>query len=90
MGKMVALVRGKLSSTKARVAMIFMACMMALSTSAFAADPTVDTTAVTGAFSSIATTVMVVIAAVAGTAVVIMGTILAWKYGRKLFGMIAK
>lgn len=52
--------------------------------------PTIDTTQVTDTFATIGTTVLTVIGAVAGTAVVIMGAILAWKYGRKLFGMIAK
>ncbi|WP_103110941.1 major capsid protein [Brevibacillus reuszeri] len=58
--------------------------------SAFAADPTIDTTQVTTTFSSMTTTVMTVIGAVAATAVTVMGIILAWKYGKKLFNMLAK
>ncbi|MEK8210594.1 hypothetical protein NST41_33915 [Paenibacillus sp. FSL L8-0696] len=75
-----------------RVAMMCMALMMAMATSAFAAtgDVTVDTSAVTSTFSSITATILIVIGAVAGSAVTIMGVLLAWKYGRKLFGMLAK
>lgn len=77
---------------KARVAMLCMAMIMAMSTSAFAAvgDVTVDTSSVTGTFASITSTILLVIAAVAASAVTVMGVILAWKYGRKLFGMLAK
>lgn len=57
---------------------------------ASAAAPNIDTTAVTSTFSSITTTILVVIGAVAASAVIIMGTFLAWRYGRKLFGMLAK
>ncbi|MEK5257663.1 hypothetical protein NST74_29895 [Paenibacillus sp. FSL F4-0125] len=74
-----------------RVAMMCMALMMAMATSAFAAtDVTVDTAGVTGTFASITTTILVVIGTVAASAVTVMGVILAWKYGRKLFGMLAK
>lgn len=81
-----------LKNGKARVAMMCMALMMAMATSAFAAtgDVTVDTSAVTSTFSSITATILIVIGAVAGSAVTIMGVLLAWKYGRKLFGMLAK
>lgn len=58
--------------------------------SAFAADPTVDTAQVTSTFTSLTTTVLTVIGAVAATAVTVMGVLLAWKYGRKLFSMLAK
>lgn len=54
------------------------------------AATTVDTTQVTGAFTDMSTVVMTVIGSVAGVAVTVMGIILAWKYGRKLFSMIAK
>ncbi|WNC17862.1 hypothetical protein [Brevibacillus brevis] len=57
--------------------------------SASAADA-VDTTQITTTFTDITTTVLTVIGAVAATAVTVMGVILAWKYGRKLFSMIAK
>lgn len=50
----------------------------------------VDTTAVTDTFASMTTTVLGVIGIVAASAVTIMGIILAWKYGRKLFNMLAK
>lgn len=86
--------KGLLKGLKHRVSVMFMACVavMSVGTSAFAADPepSIDTTQVTSTFSSMATTVMTVIGAVAASAVVIMGVILAWKYGRKLFGMLAK
>lgn len=77
-------------SKQAKVAYAFMAIMMAMATSAFAAEPTIDTTQVTSAFNSMSTTVMIIIGSVAASALVIMGAILGWKYGRKLFGMIAK
>lgn len=77
---------------KHRLSIGFMSLVACLSvaSSAFAADPTIDTTQVTSTFSSMTTTVMTVIGAVAASAVVVMGVILAWKYGRKLFGMLAK
>ena len=85
--KLINVLRNKVS-----VGLMSMVAMMAMSTACFAAEtgPTVDTTQVNSTFSSIATTVLLVIGSVAATAVVIMGTILAWKYGRKLFGMLAK
>lgn len=81
-----------IAQRKAKVTMLFMSIMMAMATSAFAAtgDVTVDTAGVTGTFSSITTTVLTVIGTVAASAVTVMGVILAWKYGRKLFGMLAK
>ncbi|MCL6664556.1 hypothetical protein [Paenibacillus amylolyticus] len=76
-------------NTKSRVAMLCVAMMM-IASNAFAASTGIDTSAVTGTFADIAKTVLVVIGAVAATAVGIMGIILAWKYGRKMFGMLAK
>lgn len=52
--------------------------------------PTIDTSQVTSTFSTMSTTVITVIGAVAAVAVTIMGIILAWKYVRKLFNMLAK
>lgn len=66
------------------------AVLAAGAVSAHAADPAIDTTQVTSTFTSMTTTVLVVIGAIAGSAVTIMGVILAWKYGRKLFGMLAR
>lgn len=60
---------------------------------AFAADPAtpaIDTSGVNSTFATITTTILLVIGTVALSAVAIMGTLLAWKYGRKLFSMIAK
>lgn len=55
-----------------------------------AAAPSIDTTQVTSTFADMTATILTVVGAVAGSAVVIMGVFLAWKYGRKLFGMLAK
>lgn len=83
-----------IAQRKTKVSMLFFSVMMAMATSAFAAETgtgvTVDTAGVTGTFSSITTTVLTVIGTVAASAVTVMGVILAWKYGRKLFGMLAK
>lgn len=51
---------------------------------------TVDTDSVTTTFSEITTIILTVVGAVAASAVTIMGILLAWKYGRKLFAMLAK
>lgn len=75
---------------RASVMTMAFAVMLVSATSVFAADPVVDTTQVTTTFSSMTTTVITVIGTVAGSAVLVMGVILGWKYGRKLFGMLAK
>jgi len=71
-------------------AMMAVMIVSAVSASAAPGDLTIDTSQVTNTFSSMATTVGLVIASVAGVAVIIMGSIMAWKYGRKLFAMLAK
>lgn len=86
------LIRDAWQATKRKVAIssVALAVFMLSALSAFAADPEVDVSSVTSTFSSITTTVLTVVAAVAASAVIIMGTFLAWKYGRKLFGMLAR
>ena len=82
--------RNVMGKRKTKVSMLFFAMMLCVASSAFAATDIVDTTAVTSTFASITIVVLAVIGAVAASAVSVMGVILAWKYGRKLFGMLAK
>ena len=46
--------------------------------------------AVTGAFTTLKDDVIATLGAVAALAVGVMGLFLAWKYGRKIFGQVAK
>lgn len=87
---MVKQIRGLFATMQAKVSFMALACFLAIGGAAFAADPAVDTSAVTSTFDSMKTTVLTVIGSVAAAAVAVMGIILAWKYGRKLFGMLAK
>lgn len=65
------------------------ALVLSGSTVVFAADGTADPT-VTTAFTTMSGNVGATMAAVAAVGVGIMGTFLAWKYGRKLFNTVAK
>lgn len=47
-------------------------------------------TAVTAAFTGLADNVVATLGAVAAFAVPVVGVFLAWKYGRKIFGQVAK
>ncbi|MGE6579376.1 hypothetical protein ACQKFM_31270 [Paenibacillus xylanexedens] len=76
-------------TNKTSVVMMIVMALMMVAGSAYA-NELVDTESVTTTFSDIAKAVGKVIAAVAAVAAGIMGIILAWKYGRKLFGIIAK
>lgn len=59
---------------------------------AFAADPdmTSVTTSVTSKFSEIVTAALVVLGSVAAAGLILFGGIYAWKYGKKVFSVIAK
>lgn len=48
------------------------------------------TTAITSEFGEIVTAALVVLGSVAGAGLVLFGGIYAWKYGKKVFSVIAK
>ena len=48
------------------------------------------TTAITTEFGEIVTAALVVLGSVAGAGLVLFGGIYAWKYGKKVFSVIAK
>lgn len=88
---MVKQIRGLFATMQAKVSFMALACFLAIGGAAFAADPVAtDTSSVTSTFDGMKTMVLTVIGSVAAAAVAVMGIILAWKYGRKLFGMLAK
>lgn len=76
---------------KLSVAVMTVFALVVGASSAFAADGdlVIDSSQVTSTFSSMAIAVLVIIGLVAASAVTIMGAILAWKYGKKLFRMLA-
>lgn len=61
-------------------------------TGAFAAGEDMSTisTSITTQFGSIVTAALVVLGAVAGSGLILFGGIYAWKYGKKVFSVIAK
>ena len=53
-------------------------------------DMTAITTAITENFGDIVTAGVTVLGAVAGAGLILFGGIYAWKYGKKVFSVIAK
>ncbi|MEK5217813.1 hypothetical protein [Psychrobacillus sp. FSL H8-0487] len=54
------------------------------------ASMTTVTTAITSEFGEIVTAALVVLGSVAGAGLILFGGIYAWKYGKKVFSVIAK
>ncbi len=63
--------------------------LMMIASSAFAADGDV-TGAITKAFGDLQTTALSILAAVGGIAILLFAGIYGWKYGKKVFSIIAK
>lgn len=77
----------KINKKLSAIVMAALAIMM-LTVPAFAVG--VADTAVTGAFTTLADNVVATLGAVAALAIPVIGVFLAWKYGRKIFGQVAK
>lgn len=66
--------------------------MVVMAVPAFAAE-TVDketVTAITNAFSNVKATALACLAAIGGVAILLFAGIYAWRYGKKVFSVIAK
>lgn len=71
---------------------VVLGAMMVVGLSAMAA-PVADTAVVesmTSSFDNIKATGLAAVAAIAGIAIVLFGAIYAWRYGKKVFSIIAK
>jgi len=87
-------VRSRFGKVYTVAMMALVMCMMAVG-SAFAAegDGTPDTTtvgAITSAFADVKATALAALAAIATIAILLFAGIYAWRYGKKVFSIIAK
>lgn len=71
---------------------VVLGAMMAIGMSAMAADVADDAvvTAMTSSFGNVKATGIAALAAIGAIAIVLFGGIYAWKYGKKVFSIIAK
>lgn len=69
---------------------LVMVVMMVAAVSAFAAADTETVTAMTTAFTDVKLTAIATLGALAQVAIVLFAAIYAWKYGKKVFSIIAK
>ncbi len=69
---------------------VVLGAMMIISMSAMAAGEDAVVDSMTSAFDGIKTTALLALASIGGIAIVLFGGIYAWKYGKKVFSIIAK
>lgn len=83
--------KGKLLNVKTRIAMLSMAAFFMVMNSSYASGAgSFDTSSVTDTFVKIGVAILAIIAAVALTAAGVMVAIMGWRFGKKMFGIIAK